>query len=257
MVGIVLSLSRIATAIANAGSMTRAAREAQLYSEFREVFGAKIGEWALANQQVRNLVHESQRCLAGLFKIFALFQALGGRLQPGLVADESPELQRRRFLLRELIIIQKLVTSHDAVDIVRKSISIFGGHGVIEDFSALPRIFRDSMVNELWEGPRNVLLMQVFRDMTRAAEFYPPEMFLNDLLAGASQSDIDDVSRRAKKFAAKPPFQKLDKNSRLRAVAWEDLVVDVFRIYQETALQEVGPEPIVDPGKSAKPEIWG
>ena len=32
-------------------------------------------------------------------------------------------------------------------------ISIFGGHGVIEDFSALPRIFRDAMVNELWEGP--------------------------------------------------------------------------------------------------------
>ncbi|MEN8689544.1 MAG: acyl-CoA dehydrogenase family protein [Desulfobacterales bacterium] len=86
-------------------------------------------------------------------------------------------------------------------------ISIFGGHGVIEDFSALPRIFRDAMVNELWEGPRNVLLMQVFRDMIRAAEFYPPEIFLNDLLSGAPPNDIADLGRRALQFATKPPFQ--------------------------------------------------
>jgi len=256
VVGIVLSLSRIAAAIANAGSMTRAAREAQLYAEFRDVFGAKIGEWALANQQVRDVVHESQRCLAGLFKIFALFQELGGRLQPGLVSREPLEQQRRRFLLRELIIIQKLVTSYDAVNMIRKAISIFGGHGVIEDFSALPRMFRDAMVNELWEGPRNVLLMQVFRDLERASAFYPPDQFLSDLVSGAPRNETVDLGRRAMEFAANPPFQKLDAESRRRAVAWEELVVDVFRLYQETALQEVGPEPIIGSSVMGKPELW-
>lgn len=256
VVGIVLSLSRIAAAIANASSMTRAAREAQLYAEFRDVFGAKIGEWALANQQVRDLVHEAQRALAALFKIFALLQSLGGRLQPGMDANEPPEVRRRRFLLRELVIIQKLVTSHDAVDVVRKSIGIFGGNGVIEDFSALPRLFRDAMVNELWEGPRNVLLMQVYRDMSRAADFYTPEAFLNDLLLGAPDADIAQLSRRASRFSGAPPFQELDEHARLQASAWEELIVDVFRTYQETALREVGPEPIVGSGKLSMPEIW-
>ena len=256
VVGIVLSLSRIAVGTASAASMTRAAREAQLYAEFRDVFGAKIGEWALANQQVRDLVHEAQRCLAGLCKIFALFQELGGRLQPGLASDEPLEIRRRRFLLRELIIIQKLVTAYDAVDILRKGISIFGGHGVIEDFCSLPRIFRDAVVNELWEGPRNVLLMQVFRDMGRAAEFYPPDQFLGHLLSGAPQNEIAELGRRAAEFAAKPPFEKLDKGSRRRAVSWEEFIVDVFRVYQETALREVGPEPIIGSGKMSKPEIW-
>jgi alkylation response protein AidB-like acyl-CoA dehydrogenase len=185
VVGIVLSLSRIAVGTSSAAHMTRAAREAQLYAEFREVFGAKFGEWALANQQVRDIVHEAQRSLAGLFKIFALFQDLGGRLQPGLDSAEPLELRYKRFQLRELITIQKLVTAHDAVDVLRRSISIFGGHGVIEDFCSLPRLFRDAVVNELWEGPRNVLLMQVFRDMTRAADFYSYEQFLEDLLSGA------------------------------------------------------------------------
>lgn len=256
IVGIVLTLSRIAVGFSSAAMMTRAAREAQIYAEFRDVFGTKIGQWALANHQVRQLVYESQRCLAGFCKIYNLFQELGGRLQPGLVSNEPLEMQRRRFLLRELIIIQKLVTAHDTVDILRKAISIFGGHGVIEDFCSLPRLYRDAAVNELWEGPRNVLLMQVFRDIGRAAGFYPPQLFLNDLLAGAPQNEIAELGRRAADLAADPPFEKLDPDSRLRAAAWEELVVDIFRVYQDTALKEVGPEPIVAPEKIRLPDIW-
>jgi hypothetical protein len=57
-------------------------------------------------------------------------------------------------------------------------------------------------------------------------------------------------------FAAKPPFQKLDEASRRRAIAWEEFIVDVFRIYQETALREVGPEPLLGSAKMSMPEIW-
>ncbi len=257
IVGIVLTMSRIAIGFSSAAMMTRAAREAQLYSEFRDVFGTKIAEWALANQQVRDLVHESQRCLGGFCKIYSLFQELGGRLQPGLISDEQPEIQRKRFLLRELIIIQKLVTAFDTVDVLRKGISIFGGHGVIEDFCALPRLYRDAAVNELWEGPRNVLLMQVFRDIGRAAEFYPPDLFLRDLLSGAPEAKIQEMVNRTEYFLAEPPFQKLDEDSRRRAIAWESFIVDIFRVYQDTALKEVGPEPIVETQKMSLPEIWG
>jgi len=256
VVGIVLSLSRISVGICSAATMIRTAREAQLYAEFRDVFGAKIGEWALANQQVRDLVHEAQRCLAAMCKIYALFQDLGGRLQPGLASDEPLDMRRKRFLLRELIIIQKLVTAYDSVDVLHRGISIFGGHGVIEDFCSLARIFRDAAVNELWEGPRNVLLMQVFRDMGRAAEFYPPDQFLDDFLSGAPDADIADLRRRALEFLGNPPFQKLDIESRRRSVAWEEFVVDMFRVYQETALREVGPDPIIASAKMSMPEIW-
>jgi alkylation response protein AidB-like acyl-CoA dehydrogenase len=256
VVGIVLSLSRIGVGIASASAITRAAREAQLYAEFRDVFGAKIGEWALANQQVRDLVHEAQRCLAGLCKVFAMFQELGGRLQPGFASDEALEMRQRRFQLRELIIMQKLVTAYDSVDALRKGISIFGGHGVIEDFSSLPRILRDSAVNELWEGPRNVLLMQLYRDMVRASEFYPIDQLLEDLLSGAPKDAVAELGRRALEVTARPPFQELDEKSRKLAVAWEELIVDVFRIYQETALKEVGPEQIIRSDKILRPEIW-
>lgn len=255
-VGIVLTLSRITVGIASASAMTRAAREAQLYAEFRDVFGVKVGQWAMANQQVRDLVHESQRCLAAVCKIYALLQELGGRLQPGLASEEPLELRRKRFLLRELIIMQKLVTAYDSVDVLRKAMSVFGGHGVIEDFCSLPRIFRDSAVNELWEGPRNVLLMQVFRDLGRAAAFYAPDRLVGDLLQGAPQGEVAELARWALDFGVKPPFQELDAESRRRACAWEAFVVEIFRMYQETALREVGPEPIVGPNKMKMPELW-
>ena len=72
--------------------------------------------------------------------------AVGALVERGEGVMRLPRHQR--FLLRELIIIQKLVTAYDAVGILRKGISIFGGHGVIEDFCSLARIFRDAVVNE-------------------------------------------------------------------------------------------------------------
>ena len=50
----------IAVDVASAANMTRTGREAQLYAEFRDIIGAKIGESALPIQQVRDLVHEAQ-----------------------------------------------------------------------------------------------------------------------------------------------------------------------------------------------------
>lgn len=132
---------------------------------------------------------------------------------------------------------------------IRKGISNFGGHGVIDDFCSLPRVFRDAAVNKLWKGPRNVFLMQVFLDLGRAAAFYPLGRFLGDLLTGVPEADIVELGRRARKFTTDPPFEQLDADSRRRAV-------EKFRLYQETALKEVGPAPIIGPGKMSLPELW-
>jgi hypothetical protein len=98
--------------------------------------------------------------------------------------------------------------------------------------------------------------MQLFRDMGRVADFYPADQFLGDFLSGALQTEISELSHRAMAFAADPPFQKLDEGSRRRAVAWEQFIVDIFRVYQEAALREVGPEPIIGSGKMSMLEIW-
>ena len=79
----------------------------------------------------------------------------------------------------------------------------------MEDFLSLPRFHRDSMIMELWEGPRNVLLTQIHRDLQRVKEWYPAEYFINDLLNSAN-SDI--VNHLAKEFNTIISHENLLKN---------------------------------------------
>ena len=61
----------------------------------------------------------------------------------------------------------KFVTSLAATKVTRRGIEALGGNGTIEDFSPLPRLYRDAIVFESWEGTHNVLCAQVLRDLAR------------------------------------------------------------------------------------------
>jgi len=238
-VGIVLTLSRIAVAASSAATMTRVAREAMLYSRFREAFGKKVCDWPLAAGQLRHIEHAAQRTTAGAFKVYDLFIRLGGRLQAGLASKEPLAIRKQRFDLRELIILQKLVSAYETTDVIRKGMSIFGGHGVIEDFSSIPRLFRDATVNELWEGPRNVLLTQVYRDLQRVSSWYSPDEFVGSILRGAPQSVIDAHASSLRDFVYGPSFFELHLDAIERSVSWENFCDTIFKAYQEQALNQV------------------
>ena len=68
---------------------------------------------------------------------------------------------------RYLVNANKLGCSLSATSVVRQGIEILGGNGAIEDFSVLPRLLRDAVVYEQWEGTHNVLTAQVLRDLGR------------------------------------------------------------------------------------------
>jgi acyl-CoA dehydrogenase-like protein len=68
---------------------------------------------------------------------------------------------------RLLVNANKFVTSLAATSVIRRGIEALGGNGTIEDFSPLPRLYRDAIVFESWEGTHNVLCAQVLRDLTR------------------------------------------------------------------------------------------
>ncbi len=254
--GIVLTLSRITVGIGSASGMTRAAREAFLYSEFRDVFGQKICQHPLAAHQIKGLVEAARRTTAGAFKIYDHFLRLGRKLTPGLPMNGAMDRRRRQFNLRELIIMQKLVSAYDAVDVSRKAISIFGGHGVIEDFLSLPRTYRDGAVNELWEGPRNVLLIQIFRDLHRVRDWYPPREFVAEILDGVDKDQVDEMARALEDFLDNPPFFEVTPETMQRAADWDAFIDTIFAAYQESALNEIGRIPIVNEERIAFPEIW-
>ncbi|MCB9481407.1 MAG: acyl-CoA dehydrogenase family protein [Desulfobacteraceae bacterium] len=192
VVGIVLTYSRMTVGLSGGAFMSRAVREAKAYSRFRTAFGLKIGDFPLAALQLKNMEHAAQRTTAAAFKINRDIAGLEG----GIAAPFKDEKDRRkRFDIRELIMLQKIVSSWDCTDILRSAMSIFGGHGVMEDFSSLPRLYRDSAINELWEGPRNVLLTQIHRDFVKALSWYSPKEFVKSILKGSDEQIIEKLAK--------------------------------------------------------------
>lgn len=238
-VGIVLTLSRIAVGISSGAAMLRAAREARMYSEFRDVFGSKISQFPLAARQVKAVIDTSQRTIAGAFKLYDTYIKLGRKLIPGLKSAVPLEVLKQRFILRELILMQKITTAYEAVDVIRTALSVFGGHGVMEEFSSLPRLFRDAIVNELWEGPRNVLLTQIYRDMQRAAQWFDPAEFVRNTLDGVPQEKVDQFSATLIRLMTRPVLAGVNADSLAAAGEWEEFCDDFFRTYQAQALAEV------------------
>ncbi len=239
VVGIVLTYSRLTVGLSGAASMTVAARQAKKYAEFREAFGMKIGQFPMLASQVRMIDTTAKRTTAGAFKLYSEFLTLEGGLKGGLVTDEPESAKRKRFAVRELIMLQKIVTSWDAVDVIRTAMSVFGGYGVMEDFSILPRLYRDAAVNELWEGPRNVLLTQIHRDFQRAASWYTPADFVKDVLAGADKNIIKGLAEEMADITAHPNLFSMDEATMEIAERWGAFCHRLYHAYQDLALAEV------------------
>lgn len=232
VVGHVLTVSRINVAVGAAAASIRAAREARLYAEFRTVFGRRVADYPLAAGQLEELERVARRTAAGLFRVYDELLAVGG-LTAGLPRDEDASARRRKLRLRLLIMLQKIVSMRDSIESLRSAISLFAGHGVMECFSALPGLLRDAMINEQWEGPRNLLLNQIHRDLRRVAEWYPPGEVAADLLSG----DRAGLAAELERLVALDLFDgKPDPVLVAGARDWDEFAQELFHRFQDEAL---------------------
>ncbi len=240
VVGIVLTYSRLTVGLSAAAFMARAAREARAYAGFRDAFGLRIGRFPLLEGQLRSIEKSSRRTVAAAFKLYNDFLSLPGGIKGGLVTDETAAQKKKRFAVRELIMLQKIAASWDCTDTIRLAMSVFGGHGIMEDFSSLPRLFRDSAINELWEGPRNVLLTQIHRDFQRASSWYRPSEFVRNILAGSDEGLVAGLGAEMDELIAYPNLFAMDEKTLDICRRWDAFCHDLYHAYQDAALGEVG-----------------
>jgi acyl-CoA dehydrogenase len=157
VVQIVLNTSRLYNAICCCGLLQRAWMEASRYARHREAFGGPIARFPAIRRTLANLHAEAWGARA---VTFALAQT-ADRISMGAADDVE------KGAWRALVNLNKYWTATQATLGVRDAIEVLGGNGAIEDFSVLPRLLRDSIVVEAWEGGHNVLCAQVLRDARR------------------------------------------------------------------------------------------
>jgi alkylation response protein AidB-like acyl-CoA dehydrogenase len=158
LMGVVINTSRLAVATGAAGIMRRAWIEAFHYAHAREAFGRRLVEFPAVRQQLA----EMRALGTGALGLTLFAAALEDRLTlAGTHPEDDP-------LFRTVVNVAKYTASVDAGLVVHHAIEILGGNGTIEDFSPLPRLYREVPVQESWEGPHNTLMAQMLRDAQRA-----------------------------------------------------------------------------------------
>ncbi len=146
----------------------------------------------------------------------------------------------------------KYWTSVRNTQMQRIGIEVFGGNGTIETFSSLPRLYRDAMVTESWEGTHNVLCAQLHRDMGRY-ELHRPFLSQLEMRIAASAHPLKAVLRqRCGALLAQAALIAADR-SESATVAMRTWIDQAMVTYQALCLVELaasqrdgGTEPLPD-----------
>ena len=133
-----------------------------------------------------------------------------------------------------------MVATTDAVMVSELAMSIFGGHGLMEDFSSHPRMYRDAVVlSGAWEGPKNLLLTRIFMDIQKSNEWYPTKELIRNLLADASDGIVEELIGRVDVFLDHGTLMGVDEKTIEVCEKWEQFCFDMMHAYQDVARREV------------------
>jgi acyl-CoA dehydrogenase len=157
VVELVLNTSRLMNAVACAGIIRRAYIEASSYACHREAFSTIIANYPLVQEAVADILTAAAAATSSSFYLANLLDTI----ETGTASEDD------KAVYRLFVNVNKYITSIRGSEMVHRAIEVFGGNGAIESFSILPRLYRDMVVLESWEGTHNVLCLQVLRDIVR------------------------------------------------------------------------------------------
>ena len=188
--------TRLDCTLGSAAIMRQGVALATWHAHHRSAFGRTLDEQPLMANVLAELCVESEAATAVAMRLAATFDA------------EASE--QEALLQRILLPVAKYWTCKRAPMHAAESLECLGGLGYVEE-SDLPRLFRQSPLNGVWEGSGNVICLDALRAMGRSPESL--EVFLAelDLAAGGDArldaaiaglrkelGDLDDLEVRAR-----------------------------------------------------------
>jgi putative acyl-CoA dehydrogenase len=144
-----VQLTRLDCAVASAGLMRMALVQALHHCRHRQVFGRRLSDQPMMHAVLADLALEVEGAVAFVMR---LSRALD------LAAADPREAAYARLLTPAA----KYWICKLAPGFVFEAMECLGGNGYVEE-SLLPRLFRESPVNAIWEGSGNVMCLDVLR----------------------------------------------------------------------------------------------
>lgn len=182
--------TRLDCVIGSASGMRAAVVQALHHAEHREAFGAALVDQPLMRNVLADLALESEAATA-------LMTRLAGAVDRSVRGDAAETAFRRLGVAVGKFWVTKRQPAHAA-----EALECLGGNGYVEE-SGMPRLFRDSPLNSVWEGSGNVAALDVLRAMGRAPEAV--EAFSAELATAVGVDDHYDAAvKRLEQTLADP-----------------------------------------------------
>jgi acyl-CoA dehydrogenase len=189
--------ARLGIALFGLGNARRALVESLCYARQRRAFGGALIDKPLMRRKLAELIVDVEAAQAMVFD------------GTGATNHRQPRSVRQRIAVP----VTKLKVCRLGITAASDAIEIHGGNGYIETWP-VARLLRDAQVNTIWEGPDNILCLDVRRGIEQTRGH---ETLLARLHDAVSVSDADEttglVARRiADLDAAITAWAKLDSS---------------------------------------------
>jgi putative acyl-CoA dehydrogenase len=163
--------TRLDCVLGSTGLMRRAVAEATHHAAHRSAFGRVLSEQPLMQNVLADLCLDSEAATV-----------LAMRLARAYDEEDAP-------FRRLATAVAKYWVCKSTPPLVAEALECLGGNGYVEE-SVLPRLYRESPLNSVWEGAGNVNALDVLRAIERQPESLAALLAEIDLAAG-SESRLD------------------------------------------------------------------
>ena len=163
--------TRLGTIGSTLGIMRRALSEALNHVRHRHAFGRTLAEQPLMRAVVADLALEYEAAVL-----------LAARVARAFDAESGPE----RAFARLAVAVGKYWLTSRTPGFVFECMACHGGVGYVEE-TPMPRLFRESPLNAIWEGSGNVIALDILRTLAREPEALAALEVELDAAAGASR----------------------------------------------------------------------
>ncbi len=213
--------TRLDAGCAPVGMMRQALTRAVHHVRHRKAFGKRLLEQPLMRNVLADIALDLEGCTAMAFRVARTF-------------DESADPDQAR-LGRLATAVNKYWTNKRCPQLIYECLECHGGAGYIEE-SIMPRLFRESPLNSIWEGSGNVICLDVLRAIHRDPRCF--DVFVSEVKdAAKGDPDISAQLEVAKAMVSDPA--SLERRARRFT---EELAL----LLQASLLRKHAPTPIAD-----------
>src|SRR6266700_1184276 len=179
-----INLTRIWAAIGSLSAMRRSLLEALIHTRGRVAFGRTLAEHPLMRRQLIDLLIEVEGCAALAFETAAVLERV-----------DSHGAEEDQRLLRILTPLGKYYIPKRGEYVTLEALEMRGGNGYVEDW-VNARMLRDSIVNVVWEGASNVIVLDLARAISREGAAAALFGMLHQRLQSCQQPVVVTVARQ-------------------------------------------------------------